>query len=91
MREWLGVAEKIRCELTRQRGWERPCSRQREQSMQKIGDKMAFWRTEGRARCYGWFKRGRGLVEASKAGATSGRALDLMFQMGPWRVVSQGQ
>lgn len=58
--------------------------------MQTIGDKMAFWRTEGRARCCGWYKRGRGLVEASKAGATSGRALDLTFQTGPWRVVSQG-
>ena len=74
---------KSQCELTRQRGWERECSGQREEHLQRLGGKLALWRTRRKGKVAGGcYARGRGLVEARKEGAPSDRASDLMLPKG---------
>lgn len=51
--------------------------------MQRLRGNTALWRTRRKGKVVtGWYARGRGLMEARMAGARSGRALDLVFQVG---------
>lgn len=52
---------KNQCELTRQRGRERACSGLREEHPQRLGGKLALWRTRRKGKVAGgWRAKGRG-------------------------------